>query len=143
MESAEVHCALATSKWAGHSLRLVPWDPPFLQTLLHQGPNPFPLVSVTKLPLKTQQEAQAPGLSGSDLMSREPSAPLPALEEETRLTQQTRTDKPYASFLTQSKLPKETSQSAAQGASAKPSKTRIFLYHYLMLTAKAPVSTAG
>lgn len=40
-ESIEVHCAPPTSKWAGYSLRLVPWDPPFPQTLLHRGPNPL------------------------------------------------------------------------------------------------------
>lgn len=48
---------------------------------------------------------------GPGLMSCEPSSPLPALEEETCLTQQTSFRKPCGSFLTQSKLPKQTGSS--------------------------------
>lgn len=48
---------------------------------------------------------------GPDLMSCKPSSLLLALEEEICLAQQTRFHKPYSSFLTQSKLSKETGSS--------------------------------
>lgn len=43
------------------------------------APEPTPLVSVTKVPLKTWQEAEGPGLCGLDPTSVAVSPPHPAL----------------------------------------------------------------
>jgi len=58
IESEKVPCALPTSRWAGYTSCLAPWDCPSLWMVLHWGLNPLPPVSVTKLPLRTRQEAQ-------------------------------------------------------------------------------------
>lgn len=86
-ESEYIHCALVTSSWAGYSLHLVPWDPPFLQTLLHRAQIHFHQWQWQSSHWKA---SRSPGLLGyvGWIWSCELWTLLTSPEEETCLNQQ-------------------------------------------------------
>lgn len=143
-ESMEAGGSLCTPQFerAGYSFRPVSRDFSSLRTLVHRSLNLLPLASVTKLPLKTRQEAQAPGWWDPISWAAKPSSPLVALEEASCPAQQTRLHKPPR--LVPNAVP--TSQTGSPRNSHQTFQFSLLAHlsnHYSMPTAKVPQSAVA